>query len=645
VIATAARAISLLVGIVVVAAHAPGLHRNGRIAFVTDQQLSTGGLVTIAPRGGGVTVVAAPTLEAPPVPSPDGTRLALVVGRVVEVVRTDGRHRVVIGDGRSPTWSADGTQLVFVADSTSKLEIAPSAGGPPRDLGVSGSEPVWSPSGEWIAFFSAYSTLELIHPNGTGRTLLATDADSLPGELPVAWSHDGEWLSFGAAPADTHVLELDVIRPDGSGRRSFGNGTAPAWSPRADVFAFVSSDVGFEVVAPDGSARFTSDSVGGTPVWSPSGNAVALGTYDQPGVWIVDPASGATRRLSLGGVPTWSPNQMQIAAIRGFTLRVVAAAGGRPRALAAGASAPLLWLPNGRIAFDASARIRTVIETDSGRVLLRGPAHFDIGSRVEFTGLTWSPDGSAFAAVYGTELWTAAANGTRARVLAHDVTDIPSWSPDGSRLVFAAGGLRIASAYGGAGGRLLTRVADVAPTWSPDGRHIAFENGNGALYVIEPDGRRMRRLTDNISSAPSWSPDGTRIAFSVGEAYEPTAIETIRADGGGLTKVVSAPAAGDTGDVLFAPEWSPDGRTILYSDDEYLCGSKCDELHLMLVRPDGTAKRRLPSTLDNAEWSPDGKELIGQFGDASLAIADVGTGRRRSVGPPTEAWSWQPLAP
>src|SRR5437588_537457 len=84
-------------------------------------------------------------------------------------------------------------------------------------IGVAGSEPVWSPAGDWIAFFSGYSTLELIHPDGSGRTVVATNAYSDASVLPVTWSHDGVWLSFGAVPADTNVLQTNVVRPDGSG--------------------------------------------------------------------------------------------------------------------------------------------------------------------------------------------------------------------------------------------------------------------------------------------------------------------------------------------------------------------------------------------------------------------------------------------
>jgi Tol biopolymer transport system component len=117
-----------------------------------------------------------------------------------------------------------------------------------------------------------------------------------------------------------------------------------------------------------------------------------------------------------------------------------------------------------------------------------------------------------------------------------------------------------------------------------------------------------------VSSVPSWSPDGRRIAFSAGAPYADTSIATIRPDGSALRTLVAAPAADETGDVLSGPGWSPDGRSILYYDEEYLCGSKCSEVNLMVMRQDGSRRRPLAYHVGSATWSPDGRQLIGQDG-------------------------------
>ena len=212
------RRASLLAGIVVIAAHAPGIPRNGHIAFVTVQQIAGSGVVAISPGNAHTSVLEAAVPDAPTVPSPDGSRLALGVDGSVLVVGSDGKQGHTVGEGRSPTWSPDGSRLAFVG-ATGQIEIAAATGGQPRDLGVSGTEPVWSPTGEWIAFYSGYTTLELIHADGTGRRLLASDAYS-PDSLPLIWdttAHgsrsarsrpartSSSWTSFGRTePVDAH---------------------------------------------------------------------------------------------------------------------------------------------------------------------------------------------------------------------------------------------------------------------------------------------------------------------------------------------------------------------------------------------------------------------------------------------------------
>ena len=361
------------------------------------------------------------------------------------------------------------------------------------------------------------------------------------------------------------------------------------------------------------------------------------------------PSTGTLTHVSIGGIPVWSPDSTRLAAVRSSKLRVIAATGGRPRVLAEGAEPPLLWLGSGRIAYVTLARVRTVIETTRhGRkphVLVSSPTRFENGPSIDITGLAWAPDGNTLAYLYGSDLRVTSADGSKARLLARNVTDAPAWSPDARWIAFASdSGLRVVAAAGGPS-RLLARVGDGAPAWSPDGRRIAFLIGAGpyTLDVIDRDGKHLHQVADGVSSAPSWSPDGIRIAFSTGEDYGPNAIETVRSDGTGLTTLASGDAE-DTGHLFYGPRWSPDGKTILYYDDEYFCGSKCDELHLTLMQPNGTNKRRLPPIFESADWSPDGKVLLGQTGDGygTLITYNLRTRRHNFVGN-GDAWSWQPL--
>lgn len=60
---------------------------------------------------------------------------------------------------------------------------------------------------------------------------------------------------------------------------------------------------------------------------------------------------------------------------------------------------------------------------------------------------------------------------------------------------------------------------DYWPQWSPDGRRIVFyvnKNGNRDIWMMDADGKNLRRLTDNPAQDvdPSWSHDGSKIYFA-----------------------------------------------------------------------------------------------------------------------------------
>src|SRR5438067_7224537 len=89
-------------------------------------------------------------------------------------------------------------------------------------------------------------------------------------------------------------------------------------------------------------------------------------------------------------------------------------------------------------------------------------------------------------------------------------------------------------------------AADEFPAWSPSGDKIAFKSdrdGNGEIYVMNVDGSRPTRLTNNPADEyyPAWSPTGSQIAFVSNRDgnYE---IYVMRPDGVGQTRVTSNPA-------------------------------------------------------------------------------------------------------
>ena len=85
--------------------------------------------------------------------------------------------------------------------------------------------------------------------------------------------------------------------------------------------------------------------------------------------------------------------------------------------------------------------------------------------------------------------------------------------------------------------------------------------GTTRLYVVNADGTNARRLSDSLDvrGAASWSPDGKLVAIAANEGTG-TRLFLIPVDGGRPVQLL------DT--LSFNPVWSPDGRFIMYSEQQ-----------------------------------------------------------------------------
>jgi len=209
----------------------------------------------------------------------------------------------------------------------------------------------------------------------------------------------------------------------------------------------------------------------------------------------------------------------------------------------------------------------------------------------------------------------------------------PVWSPKGGALAFTrvryARGDRVRSTavriYANGQGRFLTR--GFAPAWSARDQ-IAFLRGDiddtttHEVHVASLKTGAVRRLATGY--APDWSPDGRRLVFSYrppGETFGPNLeplveVVTIRADGTGLRRL----ARGD------GASWSPDGRRIAFL---------APEGYVAVVSPSGRRLRRLARSNTAPLFSPDSRWLAYTWKD-ELYVVSVKTGRRRWVTSPSE---------
>jgi len=353
------------------------------------------------------------------------------------------------------------------------------------------SDPMWSPTGDKIAFHLSQfrgGLLAVVNPDGTGLNAIGTDLsdmESILSSVPdFGWWQ--RWLK---------------------------------WSPDGTKMAFEWEEKGkstyIYVADADGSnpVKLYPDTPNSNPVWSHDSGKIAFRTksslmstnVDGTGLtYLLNRTDGGTKH----GILSWSPDDSKLLYSAStkevdeeeeFGIFIVNADGTKRVEIMRGAYFEnTRWSPDGRkilFALEVSGGAHELYTVDAnGRNLI-------LLSKGDISGASWSPDGGKIAFMSDHSLYTMNPDSTEKMMLA--LTDFGefvqsaayAWNPSGDKIAFS-----------------LVIDPKTGKEVSLDIVCRDLDSYEASIFMSNPDGtKRVRLMQGGYNTIKSWSPDGSRL--------------------------------------------------------------------------------------------------------------------------------------
>jgi Tol biopolymer transport system component len=380
-----------------------------------------------------------------------------------------------------------------------------------------------------------------------------------------------------------------------------------------------------------------------------------LGTAYKGPLWAVPVLGGSSRRLgeAVAQAAAWSPDGQRIVYADGNDIFLANVDGSEAHKLV---SAPdgafdLAWSPDGTVIrftvrpFEGPQASLWQVSISGGDLHPLLPAwhtpHDECCGR-------WTADGKYFVFQSQGNIWALAAKGNwfgKADIQPTQVTSGPMTfvsplpSKDGKKLfvvgALAHGELSRYDSQSAGFVPFLSGISADSVTYSRDGQWVAYASyPEGTLWTSKLDGSQRLQISypPLWAEEPCWSPDSKQIAFNAFSNGQKAKLYTVSSDGGTPRELLPGDSQGDQ----FDPCWSPDGTRIVLGSGY---SNPNATIRILDLRTHQVSTLPGSKGLFAPRWSPDGRSIAAMPIDSnSLMLFDLAAQRWEEIAKITAAF-------